>query len=47
LKTYKITLTQKIKIEAEAETPQAALQQAKSQVEGRKFEPDNYSVKEV
>lgn len=46
---YKVTLTQKVKIELEAETPQQALEQAKAQAteNGRKFEPDQFSVKEA
>lgn len=46
---YKVTLTQKIKLEVEAETPQSALEQAKAQAtaDSRKFEPDTFSVKEV
>ena len=45
---YSVTLTQKIKIVLEAETPQAALEQAKNQAtaEDRKFEPSQFSVKE-
>ncbi len=45
---YKVTLTQKVKIEVEAETPQSALEQAKAQAtaDNRIFEPDTFSVKE-
>lgn len=43
---YKVTLTDKVKLEVEAETPQAALEQAREEVKGKIFEPDTASVKE-
>jgi hypothetical protein len=45
---YTVTLTQKVKAVLEAETPQAALERAKTEATtaDRRFEPTQFSVKE-
>lgn len=44
---YTVTLTEKVKLVVEAETPQGALQQAReSEAANKQFEPAQFSVKE-
>jgi hypothetical protein len=45
---YTVTLTQKVKLVLNAETPQQALERAKTEATAndRRFEPTQFSVKE-
>jgi hypothetical protein len=46
MSTFEVTLTQKVKIMVEAETPADAVEQAVKKINGKPFEPTSWGVKD-